>query len=195
MNIHTGERNDSARDDESVFQRVLDTAWTELPEQIREIHDVRNSLEFSGRASVSRGDSLISKLIARVVGFPPAGQDIPVRVTMKNINGREHWSRDFDGHKFSSVLYSGEGRFEHLVCEKFGPVNFAIALVLENGRLNYVQRGWTFLGVPMPRFLGPQGETYEQVVDGKFRFRVEVRLPIGGHLMTYDGWLQPAKAS
>jgi len=190
MNIHVGERNDSARDDEPVFQRILGNAWTELPEQIREIHDVRNSLEFSGRASVSRGKSLISKLIARVVGFPPAGQDIPVRVTMKNISGREHWSRDFDGHKFSSVLYSGDGQFEHLVCEKFGPVSFAIALVLENGRLNYVQRGWTFLGIPMPRFLGPQGETYEQVVDGKFRFRVEVKLPIGGHLMTYDGWLE-----
>ena len=189
MNIHTGERADPARNGGPVFQRALDNAWAELPEQIREIHDVQDSLEFGGRASVSRGNSLVAKLIGYIVGFPPAGSDIPLRVTMKNINGREYWTRDFDGHKFSSVMYSGKERFAHLVRERFGPVSFAMALVLEDGRLNYVQRGWTFLGIPMPRFLGPQGETYEQVEDGRFHFHVEIRLPVAGHVVTYDGWL------
>jgi hypothetical protein len=92
-------------------------------------------------------------------------------------------------------MTAGKGRFSHLVCEKFGPVNFATALVLENGRLKYVQRGWTFLGIPMPRFLGPRGEAYESVADGKFHFHVEITLPVIGHVVTYDGTLQPASAS
>jgi len=78
-----------------------------------------------------------------------------------------------------------------LVCEKFGPANFAMALLWENGRLNYLPRGWAFLGLPMPRFLAPQGKTYEYVADGKFHFSVKVTLPIIGHAVTYKGWLSP----
>ena len=195
MNIHTGERNSPARRDGPVFQRALDSAWHELPEEIRQLHKLEETLEFNGRASVTRGNSLIAKLINHVVGFPPAGCDTPLRVSMKNKNGREYWTRDFDGQKFSSVMSSGKGRFTHLVREKFGPVSFAMALLLENGRLDYVHRGWTFLGIPMPRFLGPRGKTYEYVEDGKFHFHVDINLPIAGHVVTYDGWLQPANAS
>jgi len=124
-----------------------------------------------------------------MAGFPPEADDIPVRVTMTTNSGREFWTRDFGGHNFSSVMTAGNGRFSHLVREKFGPVNFAMALVLEHGRLKYVHRGWTILGIPMPRILGPRGEAYESVEDGKFRFHVEVRLPLAGHVVTYDGWL------
>lgn len=195
MNINTGTRDSKFADDGPVFKQALHNTWYELPDEIREIHNLEETLELSGQASVTRGNSLIPRIIGRVASFPPAGIDIPIRVTMESKHGREYWTRDFDGHKFSSVMDSGKGRFTHLVRERFGPVSFAMALVLEDGRLNYVQRGWTVWGIPMPRFLGPQGETYENVEDGKFHFHVEIKLPIAGHVVTYDGWLQPASAS
>ena len=195
MNIHTGNREEHTNERWPVFRAVLGNAWQELPAAISELHDVSGIGRFSGRASVTRGRSIIAKIIGRAVGFPPEAGDIPVDVTMNSTNGREHWTRNFDGHKFSSVMTVGRGRLAYLLCEKFGPVNFGMALVLENGRLNYVPRGWTFLGIPMPHFLAPQGQTYENVEDGKFRFHVEITLPLIGHVVTYRGWLQASKDS
>ena len=128
-------------------------------------------------------------LVARLVGFPPEPDDVPLQVIMKSTNGREHWRRNFAGHGFSSVMTAGKGRFSNLVCEKFGPVNVAMALALENGRLNYLPRGWTFLGIPMPRILAPRGNTFEYVEEGRFHFHAEVTMPIIGHIVTYMGWL------
>ena len=192
MNIHIGEREESNAEHHPVFRQVLGGAWQELPAEIRSIHDIDGSQRFSGRASVARGRSLLARLIGKVVGFPPEASDIPVEVTMDPTDGGEHWSRNFGGHRFSSEITAGKGRFSRLVCEKFGPVNFAMALVLEDGRLNYVHRGWTFLGIPMPRILAPLGDTRESVEDGKFHFHVEIRLPLAGHIVTYDGWLGDA---
>lgn len=155
------------------------------------MHDVDGVGQFSGRASITPGRTAIAKLIGRVVGFPGGAADIPLQVRIKSANGRQNWSRDFDGHEFSSVMTVGSGRFSNLVCERFGPANFAMALLWDNGRLSYLPRGWTFLGIPMPRFLAPQGKTYEYVADGKFHFHVEVTLPIIGHVVTYKGWLSP----
>ena len=89
----------------------------------------------------------------------------------------------------------GTGRFTHLICEQFGPVKFAMALVLADGRLHYVLRGWTFLGIPMPGFLAPRGKMCEQEVGGNFHFHVEIRLPVVGHLVAYKGSLRPFPAS
>jgi hypothetical protein len=168
---------------------VLGATWKELPAEIRKLHDIDGSACFSGHASVTRGRSLIAMLVGRLVGFPPEADDVAVQVTMRCANGREHWRRDFAGHGFSSLLTAGKGRFSNLVCERFGLVNIAMSLELDNGRLNYLPRGWTLVGIPMPRFLAPQGNTYEYVEDGKFRFHAEVRLPLVGHIVTYEGWL------
>ena len=191
MDIHIGDRTEAAADNWPIFRRVLDGAWAELPPEVRELHDIVGTRNFAGRASVTRGRSVLARLVGRLVGFPPSASDIPVDVTMSCIDGREHWSRNFDGDRFSSVMSAGNGRLKHLVCERFGPTSFSMALVLDNGQLNYVPRGWTFLGIPMPGSLAPQGKTCEYVEAGKFRFHVEIRLPIIGHIVTYDGWLQP----
>ncbi len=168
---------------------MLRSKWQDLPPKIRELHDIDEIGRFSGRASVTRGRSLLAMLVGRLVGFPPEADDVPVQVMMKSTNGREHWRRDFSGHGFSSVMTAGKGRFSNLVYEKFGPAKFAMALALENGCLSYLLRGWSFLGIPMPRMLAPRGNTFEYVEDGRFQFHAEVTLPIIGHVVTYKGWL------
>jgi hypothetical protein len=192
LNIHTGYREDLTDENWPVFRAVLGSSWQRLPAAIRALHETTGIGRFSGRASVTRGKSIVAKLIGRVIGFPPDAGDIPVDVTMHSTAERECWTRDFAGHEFSSVMTPGDGRFAHLVCERFGPVTFAMALVPDNGRLNYVPRGWTFFGIPMPRFLAPHGEMYESVENGRFHFHVEIELPLIGHIVTYDGWLVAA---
>jgi hypothetical protein len=133
---------------------------------------------------------LVARLIAAVVGFPPTMRDVPVRVDFTLRDGRELWQRDFAGHVFSSTQEEGRGRFERLLCERFGPFAFGIALVCEGDRLNLVVRRWSFLGIPLPRALAPIGTAYETAADGRFRFFVEIRLRLVGLLVRYQGWLE-----
>ena len=91
-----------------------------------------------------------------------------------------------------STQEEGRGRFERLVCERFGPFCFGLALVLDGGRMNLVVRRWTAFGIPMPLSWAPGGNAYEHAEDGRFHFHVEIGLPLIGMIVRYRGWLVPS---
>ena len=161
-----------------------------LPKPIADLHDVLSCKTFSGQATVTRGQSLGATVVARLVGFPPSGDVVPITVAIDPREGKELWMRDFDGHRFSSTMSAGEGSWDYLLCERFGLIRFGIALVIDEGRLHYVIRHWSIARIPMPRFLRPKGVTYETVSNGRFEFHVEIVFPLLGHIVTYAGWLE-----
>jgi hypothetical protein len=174
-----------------LYRRVLGEAWEALPKPLRDMHDLKDNLVAEGVSAVDRGSSLLARLIGAIMGFPKAGKDIPVRVDFRRENGREIWQRDFAGRVFSSTQEEGRGRFEGLVCERFGPLGFGLALVLDGGRMNIVVRRWSAFGIPMPLVLAPTGEAHESADDGRFNFHVEMRHPLAGLIVRYRGWLTP----
>ena len=174
-----------------LYQRLLGDAYAALPAPIRAMHQLTGTLAAAGRATVERGEGFVARMIAAIVGFPPTMRDVAVRVDFTLRDGRELWRRDFAGHVFSSTQEEGQGRFERLLCERFGPFAFGIALVCDADRLNLVVRRWSFFGIPLPRTLAPIGSAYETVADGRFRFFVEIRLRLVGLLVRYQGWLVP----
>ena len=102
----------------------------------------------------------------------------------------EVWERNFGGRKFKSRLTPGKGKNEYLMMEQFGALKFALAIAHKDGRLYFIPRRWFFLGIPMPQFLLPKGNTYETVRDGKFEFSVDLQVPILGRVAKYRGWLE-----
>ena len=188
--IVTGTRQ-TPRPGEPLFRRILGDAYPLLPQPIQVMHDFKRDLTAAGVASVERGKSLLSRLLAWVMGLPPAGEDVAVKVTFSVGDGREHWQRDFAGKRFASTQREGQGRNARLVCERFGPINFAMALVIESERLRLVLRRWSIFGVALPLWLGPRSNAYEHVEDGRFRFHVEVSHPATGLIVRYRGWLVP----
>jgi hypothetical protein len=132
----------------------------------------------------------IAQRIAQRLGFPPAGDDIPVTVAFSRDGGIEKWRRNFDGAIFSTTQEQGRGRSDRLLCERFGPCEFAIALVLDGGHLRFVIRRWSIFGIPLPVWLAPVCEAYEFEEDGRFRFFVELRNPLIGLIVRYQGWLE-----
>jgi hypothetical protein len=90
-----------------------------------------------------------------------------------------------------SVQYAGKGRSDSLIVERFGPFAFAIAAVLDAGRLRLVVRRWSFLGLPLPLWLAPGGEAYEFADAGRFHFHVELGHRLTGLIVRYRGWLAP----
>jgi hypothetical protein len=188
--IATGFRA-SLPDDATVYRRVLGDALDTLPAPLQAMHDVPSELVAHGTATIERGKGLLARLAARVIGFPDAGDDVPVTVRFRAENGRERWQRTFAGRSFASTQEPGRGRFERLLCERFGPLNAGMALVIEDGRMRLVVRRWSLFGIPMPLRLAPRGNSYEYAQDGRFHFHVEIGHPLTGLIVAYRGWLVP----
>jgi hypothetical protein len=187
--IHTGIRDEAPIVAKPLYQRILGSAWEQLPGEIRRMHDATAYAE--GRASVERGSGPLARLMAFVIGFPKAAADTLVSVRFDVSNGAEIWTRTFGAESFSSRQFAGRGRSAHLLCEQFGPLTFAMALVPESMRLSLVLRRWSAFGIPMPMWLCPRSNSYESVQDGRFRFHVEISHPLTGLIVRYRGWLEP----
>lgn len=190
--IHTGLRDDTDKG-KALYPGVLGDAWKSLPAEICAMHEGAAMAE--GRASVERGGGILSRLAARMAGFPPAAADVPVKVRFVTDGQGETWTRTFGTHGFSSRQFAGRGRSERLLCERFGPLTFAMALVAGEDRLSLVLRRWSFLGLPLPMWLCPRSNAYETVEDDRFRFHVEISHPVAGLIVRYRGWLEPSHGS
>ena len=125
------------------------------------------------------------------MGFPPAGQDVPVTVTFRVDGEREIWQRTFGDSAFASVQEPGRGRFERLVCERFGPFCFGLALVVEDDRLRLLLRGWSFAGLRLPAAWAPRTRAFEFADNGRFHFHAEIDHPLMGLIVRYRGSLKP----
>jgi Domain of unknown function (DUF4166)/Saccharopine dehydrogenase NADP binding domain len=189
--IHTGFRDETSANRAPLYARVLGAAWDGLPVEIRDMHDICGATSARGRASVERGRNILARLAALVMGFPAAVADTPVSVQFAASCGTETWTRTFGNESFSSRQFAGRGRSEGLLCERFGPLTFAMALVPENGRLLLVLRRWSAFGLPLPMWLCPRSDSYETTESGQFRFHVVIGHPFTGLIVGYKGWLEP----
>ena len=176
-----------------LYQRNLATAFTRLPAPLQALHRVERKHVWAGRGTITRGRNPLAQLIARCIGFPKAGEDVPVSVTLiADGAGGERWHRNFDGVEFRSHQSVGRGANSHLIVENFGPVRVGLALVIEGESLRIIPRRWTLWALPLPRFLLPGGDTFEDVDDaGRFRFNVTIAAPLIGLIVAYRGWLVP----
>jgi hypothetical protein len=172
-----------------LYRRLLGDAYGQLPAPIQALHHMTDTRVAEGVATIERGKGFLVRATATVFGFPPAGRDVPVKVLFTLRDGREVWRRTFADRSFSSTQEEGRGRFDRLLCERFGPFCFGIALVCAADRLQLVVRGWSVFGIPLPRALAPIGDAYESAEDGRFHFDVEIRLRWIGLIVGYRGWL------
>lgn len=175
-----------------LYARVLGDRWHALPEPLRRMHDFNDEGRAEGLAEIDRGDGVIAQLVAAIVGFPRAGQNVPVQVMFKANAKGELWQRTFAGKRFSSYQFAdGEPRGA-VVFERFGLITIALHLVLQNERLDVIPVSWSLLGIPLPKSLMPVGETYEWVdSQNRFNFHVEIGHPWFGRVVRYRGFLVP----
>ncbi len=175
--------------DAPLYQRLLGEAWNDLPPAVRAMHNGVGAAD--GACSVERGAHPLAQLAARMMSFPPAAKESELRVRFDAEGGAERWTRSFGASRFWSRQYEGEGKSARLLCERFGPLEFAMALVCEEGRLRLVLRRWSVFGVTLPLWLAPRSDAYECELDGVFQLHVELSHPLTGLIVRYRGWLKP----
>jgi len=180
----------------TLYRTVLGPSLDKLPEPVQHLHDTTDTHVFQGRAGVSRGPGILSRLTGWLFRFPPANPDLPVIVTLSRheaprYSGRECWQRQFGDHRFESWQFAGAGRNTGLLMERFGPVTVGIHLSVGDGRLRLTVMRWSLLGLPLPMALGPTGITWEGADGDRFRFHVEIASRLTGLIIRYEGWLRP----
>jgi hypothetical protein len=190
--IQTGTRDEQSSQEHPLYRRILGAAWEKLPAEIRALHDLNGPAIVSGRASVVRGKGILARAAAAWIGFPRTLAETPVQVRFDVQAGVETWTRTLGANTISSRQFAGTGRSERLLCERFGPLTLAMALVPDGQRLQLVLRRWSMGGVPLPLWLGPRIEAFESVEEGRFRFHVRISHPLTGLIVKYAGWLAPA---
>jgi hypothetical protein len=176
----------------TLFRAALgDAAFARLPPAVRQLHEPGAGMRFAGEAEVEGPEGPIARCVAALIGFPAAGQSIPVAVDIRATPRGERWTRDFAGRRFTSHLRLA-GTPPRLV-ERFGPLSFTLDLPMEGGALGLRVASWRALGLPMPRALAPLGDATEsEDAQGRFRFDVALHLPFGmGRIVRYRGWLLP----
>ncbi len=188
--IYTGFRQDVPQHGMPLYMHILGNVWESLPAPIRDMHDFKQAASAQGSAVIERGKNPVARLVAYLIGFPAAGQDVPVTVRFTAQDGVEKWTRIFNGREFFSLQYEGKGRDQRLLMEQFGPMTFSMALVWDGEALRLVLRGWKMFGIPIPMVLCPRSDSYETVRDGKFNFNVEISHPLIGRIVHYNGWLE-----
>lgn len=174
----------------TLFQSSLGDRWAALPDAVRELHSVQDMESFSGFAEVTRGRSILARIAAWILGFPPAGEEVPVTVTITRTDEGETWERNFAGRVFRS--YCSRSPEPYRYRERLGLFTYELGLPVEYGRVRFpVRRGW-ILGVPVPRFLLPRSDTSEFALSDAFHFDVALAAPLSGALIVrYRGALTP----
>ena len=183
-----------------LYRRVLgDDAWEKLSEKLKTIHGGNRETVTCGRARVTRGAGWFANVVAWMIGFPRTADDVDVTVSFSRSQSGETWRRRFGEEGFESWQFEGVGRDAGLICERFGPLVFGMAPVVDGGRLILIVRkwsfNWNFLRIPLPGYFVPTGDILEYEKDGRFHFHVEIVVPLLGLLVRYQGYLVPVSVA
>ena len=173
-----------------VFTKAIGRDFSVLPAPVQAFHSAGNR-RYEGTADITRSGSPYAALILKLAGFPPAGTAVPVAVTVQEIDGAEHWTRDFGGHLTRSTISftSTPGVIE----ERLGPLTLRMRLTASAKGLHYGILSASLYGIlKAPRFLLPKSDTWGTADSlGRFLFNVSATAFMAGRLIHYQGALIP----
>ncbi len=76
--IYAGSR-EAMPDTVPLYRRLLGRAYDAMPEPLRAMHDLKDTMSAEGVATVTRGTSLLARIAGMIVGFPKAGENAGAR--------------------------------------------------------------------------------------------------------------------
>jgi hypothetical protein len=119
--------------------------------------------------------------------LPRSGTGVPVSLQVVASDSGERWLRDFAGQTVVTTQWAKGD----LLMERFGPVSFSSALVVDGASLRYEFRRAWFAGIPLPYWLSPFVEGSVHAGADGWRASVHIFAPFCGEIVRYEGWVEP----
>jgi hypothetical protein len=167
---------------DNLFRACCGPDFDRLPEPVRKAHI--GCTRLTGGIRVQRGGALAS-LLVDIMGLPRAAESVEMSVEGKHRPDRMIWNRRFDDRHFKSCFArDGAG-----MAESMGSLRLHLRLAVRDRRVHYLLDRVSLWSLPWPRWLAPSLEAWEGEADGRYAFAVEVRLPLIGRLVRYEGLL------
>jgi hypothetical protein len=168
-----------------LYERLVGDGWNGLDEPVRRFHLCARG---AGVFAVRRGRGRGARVVARLLGLPEGGEEVPLLLSVEPHGGGERWRRTFAGREFVTEQSEHAGA---LMAERTGPFELLFRLNVEGGALAYCQEGAFLrvgsLRVRLPRLLAPRVEARERADGGGVRVSVCVTAPLFGALISYEG--------
>ena len=174
----------------ALFPDLLgDDAWRSLPPAVRAMHGTAPMLHAHGLADVSGAGHFPARCLRRLLGLPAPGPQQALAVTIERRGTCEVWTRYFTHRRMQSLLDRRPG--SPLLYEQLGPATLGFALCRDGDAIDWQLRSVHVFGLPLPRALRGHVLSRSGFRDGRYHFSVDVRLPLLGQLIGYQGWLEP----
>jgi hypothetical protein len=168
----------------TLYRRILGDAFDTLPEALRALHDRERGGCARGVLCVTRGRGRAVAVLAALLRLPPAGENVPLRLSVEVDDARERWTRDFGGRCLETVQWARDG----LLIEAVGPLHLGLRLTSCRESLRFeLARGWLW-GLPLPPALAPRIEGMAAASrQDAWSLHVRVEAPLLGLLLQYEG--------
>jgi hypothetical protein len=177
-----------------LYAALLGPAWEAVDERLCRFHD--RGLSGAGLCRVEWGSGRGMGWLARRLGLPAAGEEVPVDLAVRREGEGEVWERRFGGGAVRSIQRLAGDR----MAERFGPVEVLLRPVVEDGAIRFATTGAALclgrLRLPLPRWAGPAVEAREApaALPETVHFAVRVTL-FRRALLAYEGDLRLAEAA
>jgi hypothetical protein len=171
----------------SLYRRLLAERFEQLHPVLQGFHGSGREARGAGAFRVLRPPDRLRNAVAGLLGLPPAGDHVPLRLEVCPEGPAERWVRSFGGHRFVTLQSAWNG----LLLEATGPACLGFALAVEGGGLAFAsRRAWLF-GIPLPRCCAPAVAAVSVPQGPGWRVQVRVRVPLLGELVRYEGSVVP----
>lgn len=172
----------------SLYRRVLGGAYGRQSNAGQALHDAGPS-HWKGRCTVAGAQTSAGRLLAWLFRLPAATDDAPIAVEFAASGTGELWTRRIGTRVMRSRQFIGVRKPAGLLVERFGVFDFDLDVQVVDERLRLSMAGMRCCGLPLSRALWPVIEATESEDQGRFRFDVQIGLPLVGRLVGYRGWL------
>lgn len=171
-----------------IYEKALGKHWPRLSKPIRDLHNRRLTLSWKGFFRIENGTHWLAKAIVLLMRLPRKTERTPLRLEIERFKNGEKWIRQIGAHRLVTTQFEGKhGR----ILERMDGLEFAFDLRVKNGGIVYDQKGCGlrlgFLFIPLPKILSPRIAAREHSTQKNISVRVEIRAPIAGLLVSYDG--------
>ena len=174
----------------ALFPGLLgDDIWHSLPTAVRAMHGAVPMLHAHGLADVAGAGHFPARCLRRLLGLPAPGPQQALALTIERRGTHETWTRRFAHRRMQSVL--DRRPRSPLLYERLGLATLGFALRCDGDAIDWQLRSLHVFGLPLPRALHGKVLSRSGFRDGRYYFSVDVRLPLLGQLIGYQGWLEP----